>query len=93
MLNVRRTLGLGRKREVNRFPQRGESISEPDVEWGLASIECEEECSARNVGCLLIATEGGGDAIANNSSRLGSVEVMFSLSSTCMASGGCVFEI
>lgn len=68
---------------MNLLTQSGESISDPEE---LASKECEEACNARKVEFLLIETEGGGDAIAKSSSRLASVEFIFSLSSTCIAS-------
>src|ERR1700733_8204918 len=85
MLRVRRTLGLGLKREVKRLRQRGVSpISDPDE--GLASIECDGACNARNVGFFLTAMDGGGVATAKSSSRLTSVEFTFSLSSTSIAS-------
>jgi hypothetical protein len=65
----------------------GESFSsEPDDERGLASMEKEETCKARNVGFFLMEAVGGGDATANNSSRLGSDAATFSLSSTSIES-------
>jgi hypothetical protein len=93
MLRVRLTLGLGRKRELSRLIQRGESFSEPDDERGLASMEKEAACIARNVGFFLVDAVGGGDATANNSSRLGSEILAFSLSSTSIESETWLFAI
>jgi len=83
---VRRTLGLGRKRELSLSRQRGESFSEPEDERGLASIEKDEACTVRKVGFFLTETEGGGEATANSSSRLGSGASAFSLLSTSIES-------
>jgi len=87
MLNVLRTLGFGRWRDVNLLKQRGESFSE--AEEGLASMEWEEVCNARIAGSFLTEMEGGGDATANNSSRLASVELTFSLSSMSISLPVC----
>ena len=75
---------MGLNREVKRFRLRGESISDPDE--GLPSIECDGTCNARNVGFFWIEMEGGGVAAAKSSSILASVELIFSLSSTSIAS-------
>ena len=49
-------------------------------------MEWEGTCKARKVGFFLIDVVGGGDATAKSSSRLASVEFMFSLSSMSMES-------
>jgi hypothetical protein len=45
------------------------------------------------VGFFLIERDGGGEAMAKSSSRLASVEFMFSLSSICMESESWLFTI
>jgi len=46
-------------------------------------------CNARIAGSFLTEMEGGGDATANNSSRLASVELTFSLSSMSISLPVC----
>jgi hypothetical protein len=93
MLNVRRTLGFGRKREVNRFTQSGESLSVDEDGLAAASRERDDACKARMVGFFLIERDGGGEAMAKSSSRLASVELTFSLSSICITSEPWLFAI
>jgi hypothetical protein len=78
---------------LSRLRQSGESFSEPEEERGLESMEKEDACKTRKVGFFLMEAVGGGDATANNSSRLGSEAPAFSLLSTSIESEACPFAI
>ena len=51
-----------------------------------ASRESDDACNERIIGFFLTERDGGGEATAKSSSRLASVEFIFSLSSICIAS-------